>query len=259
MLPREEDDMRKELSALGLRTPWAVLRGLRNFARTVWDPTRSDIRQGINSLVYGALREAGPEQLQKVERENRALAALWAERYDPPLDPGRLEQLPDGTLGREYLRFIRENRIDPLAELLEMDAPGNLLEYRFRRAYKLHDVLHVVLGCDASILGEVRIVAYSLGQARDSGLRAPALALVVLLLHLVLRRVEDFKEAVALAPEWMRLGARARPYASFRLEDLVERPVSEVRELVMAPAVPGEAAAPLGSATLAACSSGSSA
>jgi hypothetical protein len=36
--------------------------------------------------------------------------------------------------------------------------------------------LHVVLGCDATALGEVPIVSCSLGQARSTGVRAPALA-----------------------------------------------------------------------------------
>jgi ubiquinone biosynthesis protein Coq4 len=226
--------MRRELAAIGITTPWALLRGLRNFAKTVWDPTDADVRQGINGLVYGALREAGPERIRAIATEQPELAALFAEGYDPALEPARLERLPDGTLGREYLRFLRANRIDPLGELLAMKRPANLAQYVFRRSYKLHDVLHVVLGCDASVLGEVRIVSYSLGQARGTPGRAPALALAVLFLHLALRKPGDLPEAVRLAAEWLGRGERARFYATFRLEDWMERPVEEVRTLVMA-------------------------
>jgi ubiquinone biosynthesis protein COQ4 len=236
MLWAEEAPVRQELAAFGLTNPWRVLQGARNFARTVWDPTRSDIRQGVNALVYGALRDAGPERIRELEEEAPALAELFAERFDPEIDPRRLEQLPDGTLGREYARFVRANGIDPLGDLLELESPTHLLEYSFRRAYKLHDVLHVVLGCDASVLGEVRIVSYSLGQARLRAARAPALALVVLLLHLVLRRPDQFAEAIALAAEWMRLGEGTRLYSTFRLEEWMDRPVAEVRARVLAPA-----------------------
>ena len=105
--------------------------------------------------------------------------------------------------------------------MLAMGKPTNLAQYLFRRAYKLHDVLHVVLACEASVLGEVRIVSHSLGQARIGpglGDRAPALALAVLPLHLVLRKPEDVKQAIRLANEWMALGERARPYTDFRME-----------------------------------------
>jgi ubiquinone biosynthesis protein COQ4 len=231
--------MRQELAALGIRTPWSALRAARNFIQTVWDPTRSDIQHGINALVNGALKGADGEPMAAFARERPELVRLYEEGYDPDIEPSRLEGLPDGTLGREYARFICTNQIDPLATLLAMGKPTNLAQYLFRRAYKLHDVLHVVLGCDASILGEVRIVSYSLGQAKiGPGVtgRAPALALAVLLLHLILRKPEDVKEAVRLASEWMALGERAKPYTEFRMEDLFDRPVAEVRGLVMAAA-----------------------
>ena len=229
-----------ELRSIGITTPWAALQALRNFARTVWDPTDADVRRGVNALVYGALRDVDAERLREIETRQPAIAALFAERYDPPLEPVRLERLPDGTLGREYARFLRANGIDPLGELLEMPAPRNVAEYLFRRAYKLHDVLHVVLGCDASVLGEVRIVSYSLGQAQGgagNAARAPALALAVLFLHLALRRPAEVAEAVRLAADWLRRGEReaaAGGYASHRFEDWREQPLAEVRARVAA-------------------------
>ncbi len=228
--------MRSELRSLGLSSPWKIWLAAKNFAKTVWDPTRSDIQHGINSLVYEALANAPPGREAELTRENPELAALYREGYDPALEPARLEALPDGTLGREYARFIRANQIDPLGNLLALSRPRNLLEYQFWRAYKLHDVLHVVLGCDATALGEVPIVAYSLGQARSTGVRAPAMALCVLLLHMALRRTDQFQTAVRLSAEWMRRGEQTRGYATHRLEDWMERPVSEVRSLVLASA-----------------------
>jgi ubiquinone biosynthesis protein Coq4 len=228
--------MRSELRSLGLTNPRKAWLAAKNFAKTVWDPTRSDIRHGINSLVYEALANAPPGRVAELEQQNPALAALFREGYDPALEPERLERLPAGTLGREYARFIRANGIDPLGNLLALGEPRNLLEYQFRRAYKLHDVLHVVLGCDATVLGEVPIVAYSLGQARSTGVRAPALALAVLLLHMALRKTEEFQPAIRLAAEWMRRGEQTPGYATHRLEDWMDRPVAEVRDLVLASA-----------------------
>lgn len=228
--------MWRESASLGLTNPLRLLRGLRNFVLTVWDPTRSDIRQGINALIEGALADVGPERIRELERSAPELAALYAAGYDPPLDLQTLEELPDGTLGREYARFLRANGIEPLGDQIEQERPRNLAAYALRRAYKLHDVLHVALGCDASVLGEVRIVSYSVGQAGPDTVRAAALALVVLLLNLVLRRPHEFQEAIPLAHEWMQRGAAARAYAAVRFEELMDRPVLEVRELVLAQA-----------------------
>ncbi len=222
--------------------PLAVTRGLYNLVRTIWDPTRSDVQRGINALVADALAGATPERIAQFEREQPEVAKLFAEGYDPDVDPRRLESLPDGSLGREYVRFLRTNRIDPLATLLAMGRPANALAYHFRRAYKLHDILHVALGCDASILGEVRIVSYSLGQgarnrpSTDRDGRAPSLALAVLIMHIALRRPSEFREAVRLAAEWMSLGERSRAHVPFRVEDHLAEPVESVRAQLLAPA-----------------------
>ena len=226
--------MLAEFKSFGITTPWAAIQSVRNFALTVWDPTRSDIKQGVNALIYGALKNPSPERIRRIGESSPGLMALYEEGYDPAMDVDGLERLPDGTLGREYARFIRANQIDPLGDLLELERPKNPLEYMFRRAYKLHDVLHVVLGCDTSVLGEVRIVSYSVGQAREGDGDAANLALAVLLLHLTLRKPGEFKEAIRLADEWMRLGAETTPYTTFRLEEMWAEPVATVRDRVLA-------------------------
>src|SRR5258705_12165144 len=121
--------MHSEFRGLGLSNPWKIWLAAKHFAKTVWDPTRSDIQHGINALVYEALANAPPGREAAVAQESPALAELFREGYDPALEPARLEALPDGTLGREYARFIRANQIDPLGNLLPLSRPKNLLEY----------------------------------------------------------------------------------------------------------------------------------
>ena len=78
--------------------------------------------------------------------------------------------MPLGTFGREFARFIRENEIKRLDTLLRpRQKHASILEYEVYRAYKVHDILHVVLGCDVSVMGEVQIVAFSFGQAFERG------------------------------------------------------------------------------------------
>ena len=217
---------------LGVTNPVTIVRTIRNFARTIWDPTRSDIGQGIGLLVYRGLKDASPGDEQALAQASPELRALFEERYDPQLDLEHLATLPDGTLGREWVRFVTDNGIRPLETLLAFGTPQNLLEYQFRRAYKMHDLMHVVLGADASVLGEVRIVSYSLGQApsRATGrVRAPAMALAVLVMNIGLRRPHEMREAVALAAEWLRVGERSPWHVAVRIEDWLERPVADLR------------------------------
>lgn len=221
---------------LGLRSPLAVWRAARNFVRTVWDPTRSDIQHGINVFVYRGLQEASPEQVRQLESAQPALVELFRTGYDPELDPERLAALPDGTLGREWLRFIRSNDIRPLETLLALGRPKSTIEYLFRRAYKLHDLMHVVLGADASVLGEVRIVSYTLGQSQAASPRAPAMALAVLFLNIGLRRPHEVHEAIRLAHEFWQLGQRSPWHVTFRVEDWLARPVAELRAAMLAEA-----------------------
>jgi ubiquinone biosynthesis protein Coq4 len=230
----------------GLRSPLAVWRAARNLVRTVWDPTRSDIQHGINTFVYRGLRETPPEQVRALEDARPALVELFRTGYDPELDPDRLARLPDATLGREWVPFTRANHIQPLETLLALGRPTTTPEYLFRRAYKLHDLMHVVLGADASVLGEVRIVAYSIGQADGSSterLRAPAMALAVLVMNIGLRRPRDMPAAVRLAATWMGVGERSPWHVAFRVEDWLERPVAELRAQLLVDAPPATLAA----------------
>lgn len=239
--------MLQALDELGLRNPVVIWRTMVNFVKTIWDPTRSDVGQGINQLVYRGLQDASPDDERKLAQARPELAELFRAGYDPELDPARLATLRDGTLGREWLRFVTDNDIRPLETLLALGRPRNLLEYQFRRAYKLHDLMHVVLGADASVLGEVRIVAYSLGQSpgRDGGrMRAPAMALAVLVMNTGLRRPQEMRDAVRLAATWLEVGERSPWHVAFRLEDWLDRPLGEIREHLL-PAYAGVAAAEL--------------
>jgi len=227
--------MWKALRELRIRSPFELFRMLRNFVITVWDPTRSDIQDGIQKLVYEGLREVRPEQVRELEASSPELEALFREGYDPELAETQLERLPDGTLGREYLRFLRANGLTPLRTLLAMGEPRSLPEYLARRAYKLHDLMHVVLGADATVLGEVRIVSYTLGQTRKPGARAPAMALAVLFMNIGLRRPHEMREAIRLAAEWLAVGERTAWHVTWRVEDHLQKPVAEVRAAMLTP------------------------
>jgi len=83
--------------------------------------------------------------------------------YAPSHDLPALRALPDGTLGREYARFLDANAIEPL-----VISPA--VRERFRdRPYALrytttHDLHHLITGFDTGLAGELGVLAFYVGQ-----------------------------------------------------------------------------------------------
>lgn len=234
-------ELRNLMTAYGVTNPVDLARITLYTAQTVWDPAKVDVGYGVTHLVRQALRELPANEARNLAERMPQVAALFAEVYDPELVPEALLAMPEGSLGRTYANFIRDNGIDPLGTLLAMGPAANLAQYVFKRAYKLHDIMHVVLGCDTSILGEVRIVSFSLGQVTahqrmgtvGPASRAPAMALAVLMMNLALRNPTLLPEAVRLAAEWMVLGENAGDHVAVKFEELFDLPVVEVRDIVL--------------------------
>jgi len=215
------------------------LRSAKNLLVTIDNPWNSDIEQGINALIGTTLARG---KIRDDEARRTAHPALWAmyeQRYDPPVDLRELDRLPADTLGGTYARFMSDNGIQQLQSMVRMRRPQTFLEWSIRRAYKMHDVMHGILGCDAEIMGEVRINAWSAGQglghpgsigARKAGGSSHGfMGVGVLLMHVAYKRGQDFPEALNLAVEWLERGRRDPIHLPLRVEELWETPLEEVR------------------------------
>ena len=102
-----------------------------------------------------------------------------------------LQALPEGSLGREYARFMEEEELSVTdfaeASLASMSA----LDYRDQRAWTLaqrlrdmHDLIHVVSGYGRDLLGEMAVLSFSSGRRRarrelPSCLHSPSRAMEV--------------------------------------------------------------------------------
>jgi ubiquinone biosynthesis protein COQ4 len=82
-----------------------------------------------------------------------------------------LHTLPEGSLGREYARFMEDEELSVMdfaeASLASMDA----LDYADRRAWTLaqrlrdmHDLIHVVAGYGRDLLGEMAVLSFTSGR-----------------------------------------------------------------------------------------------
>lgn len=71
------------------------------------------------------------------------------------LDLARLRSLPEGSLGREYLRFLDENGVSPDTRAPTRFVDDEELAYVIQRYREVHDMLHTLLGMPTNMLGEI--------------------------------------------------------------------------------------------------------
>lgn len=82
------------------------------------------------------------------------------------LNLGRLRSLPEGSLGREYLRFLDENRVSPDTRAPTRFVDDEELAYVIQRYREIHDMLHTLLGMPTNILGEIVVKWFEAVQMR---------------------------------------------------------------------------------------------
>ena len=84
--------------------------------------------------------------------------------------------LPEGSLGREYARFMEQEELS-VTDFAEASlASMSELDYRDRRAWTLaqrlrdmHDLIHVVSGYGRDLLGEMAVLSFSAGSRGRGG------------------------------------------------------------------------------------------
>jgi len=182
--------------------------------------------------LFEAVGGDGGERTFRRFYDSEAGRAILRERPDlvaHMADERRLAGLPADSLGRAYLAFRRANAFeaDGLVVLQNETVRefGETLDpvrdWFFDRFTAMHDLWHVVTGCDASEDGEALLLAFSQGQTPQRGF-AFLVGLVVAKTNVDLR----FQARVARA--WRR-GRRAKPLVTARWEALLARPLEEVR------------------------------
>ena len=143
------------------------------------------------------------------------------------MDRERLRALPEGSLGRAYLRFCEQHGItaDGLiaaseqGDLSDRPADERLVAARMRDA---HDLWHVVAGYQTDLIGEASVLAFTFAQTKN-----PGIALIVLLAYL---RQGGMRGGVrpVLRQAFAR-GRRAAWLPAADWEALLPRPLDDVR------------------------------
>ncbi len=132
-----------------------------------WDP-RASVPLALTYMRVGD--EQALAGFDAMALANPSAQAMLKDRYlSPTPDVEALAAMPEGSLGKEFERYLTGNELD--ANLLRESAfisahqeRGQDVGYLAERGFQLHDMFHVLTGFDTTPLGEVRVVSFTVAQ-----------------------------------------------------------------------------------------------
>ena len=186
--------------------------------------------QLINACLDGDVYISLAERLLRRE-EGRRMLSERPSLQDKTLDLGALERLPEGTLGREFARYFRDNKISPFETTLEIKTNVDFIGKRYRET---HDLLHVLTGYGTDVVGEMELQAYALGNL---GIHTARLILLVGTLGQLKERPSGSELSLYLRRLWSAYhrGRASQLFLDFWFEDHWETPVATLRARLCAP------------------------
>ena len=158
--------------------------------------------------------------------------ALYETRYMPAPEPlERLLDLGEGTLGAEYVRYLRQHKLPQPQPPRRADYSDPAV-YLAQRVRMTHALLHVVTEYDASPLGELALQAYYIGQLGN-------LISGVIISSAILQIIRDTPDllgpALEVTSEAFQRGKEARSFLGIAWEELWSAQVPQLRELIGIP------------------------
>ncbi|KAM7144548.1 ubiquinone biosynthesis protein COQ4 homolog, mitochondrial isoform 3-T3 [Macrochelys suwanniensis] len=141
------------------------------------------------------------------------------------LDVTGLRGLPDGTFGREYVRFLDSNRVSPDTRMPVKFVDDEELAYVIQRYREVHDLMHTLLGMPTNMLGEIVVKWF---EAVQTGLPMCILGAVFGPVRLNARKLQIL--TTELIPWAVRSGLNASCVLNFYYENRWEQTVESLRE-----------------------------
>ncbi|MEP7124516.1 MAG: Coq4 family protein [Byssovorax sp.] len=176
-------------------------------------PTPELLRRRLHATAEGA----------RLLRDRPEIAPLLADR-------AALASLPEGSLGRAYLAFMESEGISAegivaasmqgRATAIEGEGDAERVYFQ-RRMRDTHDLWHAVTGYRGDILGESALLGFIMAQTGNPG--------IGLLFAAALVKTRAEPGASRLILEGFRRGHRAAWFVDVAWEELLSRPVHEVR------------------------------
>ncbi|XP_054372927.1 ubiquinone biosynthesis protein COQ4 homolog, mitochondrial [Molothrus ater] len=140
------------------------------------------------------------------------------------LDMARLQGLPEGSLGREYVRFLEDNKVSPDTRMPPKFVDDEELAYVIQRYREVHDLMHTLLGMPTNMLGEVVVKWF---EAIQTGLPMCVLGAAFGPARLSSRKLQVL--ATELVPWAIRSGLSSSCVLNVYYEQRWEQPVESLR------------------------------
>ncbi|MEO8801129.1 MAG: Coq4 family protein [Polyangiaceae bacterium] len=199
--------------------------------RLIRDPNDLD---RVFEIADGLARpEMLDQMIAELSRDAEIAQAFVTRPRVGTLDLKVLEQLPDGTLGREFARHMLANGLDPSA--LPRLSSTTSREWLRAHLYETHDLWHVVAGFDTDVAGELGLQAFYLAQVPVH--LAPALLGGGLFNTLLFAWDDRERRMDAIVRGWL-LGKHAKALFGVDWASLLETPLVDVRRMLEVGASP---------------------
>jgi ubiquinone biosynthesis protein COQ4 len=204
---------------------WRALRAL------IANPERTDQVIDFLNTIGG---DGGRKSFERFRAhpDGRKLLASKPSLVERLGDLDTLAALPAGTFGRAYADFMLGEKLDPdgiAREFREAESTPQIdpeVRWLFERIDTMHDLWHVLTGYGRDEAGEAANLAFTLAQLPQRGILILTLAGAV-----IGPKDLTFRWQRYLYRAWRR-GRRAVWLPAVPYEDLLERPLAEVRRLL---------------------------
>lgn len=207
------------------------LRAMRALRRLIADKDDTGQVFEIMNALSGSSIKRGYEKL--LDHPNGGVAAYERrELADLLQDRVMLAALPEGSVGRAYLEFIKLQDFSAYGLAGESQKVGDTLieaahphAWYARRLRDTHDLWHVLTGYEADALGEACLVGFSYSQTRSKGFGLIGLAVAVQFM-----RAKTGYPAARSIFRAFRDGRKASWLPGLDYQNLLSMPLEEARQ-----------------------------
>jgi ubiquinone biosynthesis protein Coq4 len=196
----------------------------RAFLALVKDPTQTD-RVFVLSKVMRRQKSPMIEKVLNHLSQMEGVTELYQEGYNPPIPSlTELAKYPEGSFGRAFADHMIKNGLQ--IDFYPHVGGTELLPWAIERGRKSHDLWHVLLGYDTSVVDEIGLQAFGLAQIKSP---FPAILVAGGILHAVTQNPSVFSEMMEKIFSGYQLGLKTKPLLGIKLEDELSTNLNDLR------------------------------
>ena len=209
-----------------LKRKYFSLKSRMKFLKVVKDPANTTAIFEMNAALRKSLTPEVLEKMMDKAFADPVMQKAYEEKYWPHVPSfEELEQLPDGSFGKELANFIVRWNLDK--DFYPAPKLGTRSDYLLSRYYQAHDSWHVLTGYTPALEDELALQAFGIGQYEQP------ISLVIIsggFLHLLNADPEKGAAALRLVAEGFQKGKSAKNFLTHPVLERLHEPLDQVRK-----------------------------